>query len=154
MLFEKLLNEADRHRVEVFEKGLLPRTKGLYGDNIIWINRFLPTIAEKACILAEELGHHHTSAGNILDQSDVRHRKQEVRARRWAYEKLVPLNSIVKAHQSDIRNRHELALFLNITEEFLQAAINFYIDKYGLSAHVGKYTVIFEPLGVLELFEF
>lgn len=56
------------------------KNKGLYADNIIWINKYLPTSVEKACILAEELGHHYTTAGDILDQNDIENCKQELKA--------------------------------------------------------------------------
>jgi hypothetical protein len=42
---------------------------------------------------------------------------------------------------------------LDITEDVLQQAIERYIEVYGLSTRVGKYNVVFEPLGVLELFD-
>lgn len=152
MTYTQLLIEAEP--IRVYETDMPRSIRGLYGDNVIWINRSLTTSIEKVCVLAEELGHYHTSSGDILDQTSVPNRKQEVRARRWAYERLTPLTHFVKAHQIGIRNRHELAHLFNITEEFLQEAIDYYIDKYGLSAPVGNYTVIFEPLGVLEMFDF
>ncbi|GIO05357.1 hypothetical protein J31TS6_13850 [Brevibacillus reuszeri] len=54
---------------------------------------------------------------------------------------------------STVKNRFELADYLGVTEDFLDAAINRYIEKYGTHVTVGLSTVIFEPLGVLELFE-
>ena len=45
------------------------RIKGLYSDGTIAISTDMKTDAEKACVLAEELGHHYTTYGNILDQS-------------------------------------------------------------------------------------
>ena len=45
------------------------RIKGLYCDGTIAISTDMKTDAEKACVLAEELGHHYTTYGNILDQS-------------------------------------------------------------------------------------
>lgn len=153
MAYEELLSEAKQHGIDVYEKPFSSRIKGLYSDNVIAINKLIPTIIEKACVLAEELGHHHRTSGNILDQSNIENRQQENRARSWAYEKLVPLKSIVQAHKQGIKNRFELAEFLGVTEEFLDAAINRYTEKYGMLATVGNYTVIFEPLGVLELFD-
>jgi len=153
MTYEDLQKEAVHQGIDIYEMPLKPRIKGLYCDNIIAINKLIPTIIEKACVLAEELGHHHKTSGNILDQSKIENRQQENRARSWAYEKLVPLKLIVQAHKQGIKNRFELADFLGVTEDFLDAAINRYIEKYGLLAPVGNYTVIFEPLGVLELFE-
>ena len=31
--------------------------------------------AEKACVLAEELGHHYTTIGDIIDQKESENRK-------------------------------------------------------------------------------
>jgi Zn-dependent peptidase ImmA (M78 family) len=153
IVYDNLLSEIEGQAIEVHEKKMSPRIKGLYGNNVIWINKNIPTTAEKGCILAEELGHHHTSTGNILDQRLLENRKQENRARNWAYEKLVPMTSFIDAHKQGIRNRHELAEFLEVTEDFLDLAIKRYKEKYGLMVQIGKCTICFEPLGVLELFE-
>ena len=42
---------------------------GLYFNGNIAIEKKL-TQTQKTCVLAEELGHHYTTVGNILDQSD------------------------------------------------------------------------------------
>ena len=47
------------------------------------------TTTEKAGQIAEELGHHHTSYGDIVDINDVRNRKQERQARLWGYKKMI-----------------------------------------------------------------
>lgn len=151
-LYEALLEECNNLEVEVYEINHM-KSKGLYSDNVIWINKSLPSIIEKCCVLAEEVGHHLTSIGNILDQTSIINRKQELKARSWAYEKLVPLKKIIQAHKCNISNRYELADFLNVTEEFLEAALNWYKSKYGLSVRIENYTICFEPLGVLELFD-
>lgn len=129
------------------------RIKGLYSDNVIWINKRIPTRTEKTCVLAEENGHHYTSSGDILKQDSISNCKQEKRARAWAYEKLIPLPSFIKAARLGIRNRHELADYFGVTEEFLASAVNRYIEKYGTHKTVGNYTISFDPLLVLELFE-
>lgn len=154
MPYEGLLREALQHGIHIYEKQMPSGIKGLYSNNVICINSNLATNIAKACTVAEELGHHHTSSGNILDQTDIRNRKQERTARAWAYEKLVLHTSIVQAHRLAIRNRHELADYLNVTEDFLDEAIEYYIEKYGQIVNVGVYHVCFEPLGVLEMFEF
>ncbi len=64
-MYESLLSEAYEEQVEVVYFPLTERIKGLYYNNTIAINNTLTT-AEKTCILAEELGHYHTSAGDIL----------------------------------------------------------------------------------------
>ncbi|MFP3452904.1 ImmA/IrrE family metallo-endopeptidase [Bacillus sp. SIMBA_154] len=113
----------------------------------------MDTSCEKACVLAEELGHYYTSSGDILEQDTIEKRRQEKIARTWAYEKLVPLSKIVQAHKETIRNRYELAQYLEITEEFLDNAIKRYKEKYGATVNYGEYTICFEPLGVIEWFD-
>ena len=130
-----------------------PRVKGLYADNVIWINKFIPTNSEKACVLAEELGHHHTSIGDILDQSKLLNKKQEKRARNWAYKRLVPLSRIIDAYRAGVRNRYELADFLGVTEIFLEEALERYKEEFGLYKTIEEHTIYFDPLGVLKPFK-
>ncbi|BAM46314.1 ImmA/IrrE family metallo-endopeptidase [Amphibacillus xylanus] len=153
MQYEKLLIEADQHGVDIYEKPMQKRNKGLYCDKVIWINKYINTSTEKACVLAEELGHYHTSAGNILDQKNLNNIKQEKQARTWAYEKLVPLKKIIKAHKDGPKNKYELAEYLGVTEDFLEKAIERYIEKFGLSVKYKDYVICFEPLGVIEWFD-
>lgn len=149
--YEKLLKEADLLNIKTFERKMPYTTKGLYADNVIWINRTLPTI-DKTCVLAEEIGHHHTTVGDILDQSDSQNVKQEKQARNWAYKRLVPLDRIIEAHHAGIQNKHELAEYLNVTEAFLLDALIRYKEEYGVSKTIKQYTISFEPLAVLEMF--
>ncbi|MGG4216324.1 ImmA/IrrE family metallo-endopeptidase [Paenibacillus sp. FSL L8-0638] len=150
--YEVLLNEAHKHSIEVYEMPMLPGNKGLYADGIVWVNKYVPTTVGKACILAEEIGHYHTSAGNILNLKDIRNRKQELRARQWAYQCMIPLDRIVQAHHARISGRYDLAEYLGVTEEFLQAAIDRFTEKYGLSVKADdRHVIVFDPLGVLEI---
>lgn len=151
-MYEKLLREAKQHGVDIYEKPMKPRIKGLYADKTIWINKFISTSSEKACILAEELGHHYTSTGNILDQKNIENRKQELRARRWAYKKLVPITKIIQAHKEGIKNQYEFAEFLNVTESFLSEALNWYKEKHGLYLIEENLIICFDPLRVIEMF--
>ncbi|NMM52125.1 ImmA/IrrE family metallo-endopeptidase [Paenibacillus aquistagni] len=153
MTYESLLLEAQRMNIEVFEKSIGGNIQGLYNDGVVWINKKISTAHDKYCVLAEEIGHHVTTSGDILDQSNIVNKKQELRARYWAYEKLVPLKAIITAHKAGIRNRYELAEHLGVSERFLDSAISRYKEKYGAAATVDKYTICFEPLGVIELFD-
>lgn len=153
MLYEKLLKEAYHHEIDIYEKPMKIRNKGLYADNVIWINKNIDTTIEKACVLAEELGHYHTSAGDILDQTKLSNIKQEKKARNWAYKKLVPLQYIISAYNAGICNKHDLAEYLSVTEAFLLDALNRYKEEYGISKVVDQYTIFFEPLAVLRMFE-
>jgi len=152
-LYDNLLNECSELEVEVEVYEVSMKNKGLYSDNVIWINKLLPTIVEKYCVLAEEIGHHHKTTGDILDLSSADNGKQELKARSWAYERLVPFSMIIQAHKLHIANRFELADFLNVTEEFLEAALEWYKSKYGLYISIDNFTICFEPLGVIEYFD-
>ena len=63
--YEELVAEYDQE-VNIEERNML--NNGLYCDNIIWIKGTLTT-AEKTSIVAEEIGHYKTTAGDILDQN-------------------------------------------------------------------------------------
>lgn len=152
MNYEELLNEADNEGLIVRE---LPLTynDGRIKGNRIAIRKSISTTAEKSCVLAEELGHYYTSTGNILDQSVVENRKQEQRARLWAYRKMVTLEKIMNACEAGCRNRYELAEYLDVTEEFLQEALDKYHSIYGVAVQVGDYLMMFEPLNVYRVRE-
>lgn len=148
MRYEKLLKEAHGQNVEVYEKPLHSNIHGLYADNVIWLNQGLPSDTAKTCVLAEELGHYHTSCGDILDQNKITNIKQEKRARNWAYEKLIPLDRIISAYEAGVRNLYELAEFLDVTEYFLSLALEHYKEKFGIFTKQGDYLLYFNPLGV------
>ena len=150
-MYERLRQEAHQQGIDIYEKQLPKRLKGLYADSVIFINRSMDG-AEKTCILAEELGHHHTTVGDITNQAIIAHRKQELRARQWAYERIVPLSKIVQAYRDRIAG-NELAEYLGVTDEFLQSAIRRYRDKHGLYVTYEHYMICFDPLGVVERFE-
>jgi len=152
--YETLLDVASQDGITVTDKFDFSDTrfKGLYCDGVIAIDRDIKTDTEKAGILAEELGHHHTTYGNILDLHNVSDIKQEGRARFWAYNKLVGLNGIISAYKHGCRTLHETAEFLEVTEAFLNKALEAYRNKYGCCATIDNYVIYFEPfLAVLEL---
>ena len=151
MNYETLLKEADLQCLVVKEKPLRAHNGRIKGNRIA-IKKDIPT-TQKACVLAEELGHHYTTVGNILDQSKAENRKQERRARLWAYKKAFDLVDLVSAYKYGCRNRYEIAEYLEVTESFLQEALDTYKEKYGPYTKVDRYVVYFEQLGVLELYD-
>lgn len=118
--------------------------KGLYVNGRIAINAKMSD-TEKACVLAEELGHHYTTYGNILDQSNTSNRKQELRARAWAYNKQIGLLGLIRAYEHGCRNRFEIAEYLEVTEEVLEECISYYRKKYGIYQSVDNYIIYFVP---------
>ena len=143
---ERLEDEACRDGIEIVNYRFdSPCIKGLYCDKTIGINLDIDTSNEKACVLAEELGHHHTSVGDILDMSDPGNRKQERQARLWGYNKLIGLTGIVKAYKAGCQDRFEVAEYLGVTDEYLYECLNAYRDKYGVGVTVDDYYVMFIP---------
>lgn len=152
MTYEDLQIEYDCLNIKEMDLSGVNNLKGLYVDGNIAIQVGM-TSTETGCILAEELGHHFTSAGNILDLTDARNRKQEKRARLWAYNKQIGLTGLIKAYEHGCHGRTELADFLDVTEEFLQEAIDCYSSKYGVYVMIDNYIISFEPaLGVAQIF--
>lgn len=151
--YEEILDQAHNNNVPVYENyNFSNRIKGLYCDGSIVLNQNLATSTEKACVLAEELGHHDTAVGNIINQSTVENRKQEMRGRLVAYNKMVGLRGLVEAYNHHCCNLEEVADYLEVTPEFLQETIDCYRSKYGVYAAVDNYVIFFEPcLGVLEI---
>lgn len=150
MNYEALLDEAHQEGLIVKEKPLKYNNGRIKGKRIA-IRQDIETNTEKTCVLAEELGHHHTSVGNIIDMSDVRNRKQERQARLWGYNKLIGLTGIISAFRGGCQSRYEMAELLDVTEEYLQECIDCYRDKYGVCTEIDNYIIYFIPnLAVFE----
>lgn len=150
---EILEQQAYDEGVNVIEMDMSgTRIKGLYCDSNIALDKNIETSAEKACVLAEELGHHYTTVGNILDQSDASNRKQECQGRLWAYDKQVGLVGLVNAYKAGCQSAYEAAEFLGVSESFLREAIERYRGKYGKCTTIDNYVVVFDPcVAVIEL---
>lgn len=152
MEYEELLKEADSQGLTVKEKPLKYNNGRIKGKRIA-VRKNIDTTAEKACVLAEELGHHYTTSGNIIDLSDSSSRKQELRARMWGYDRMIGLTGIIHCYKKGYRNLNEMAEELDVTEEYLLEALGAYRSKYGVFATVDNYVIYFEPsLVVMKLY--
>lgn len=144
--FEHLEDQACKDGIRIVNHSFnSDRIKGLYCDGTVALNSNIKTSSEKACVLAEELGHHYTSVGNILDLTVNYNRKQERQARIWAYNKQIGLNGLIRAYENGCKSRYEIAEFLEVTEEFLEDAIKCYREKYGVYTTIDNYIMYFIP---------
>lgn len=150
MTYEQLLTTADQDGLLVKEKKLA-KHDGLLNGRRIAIRKNIATQAEKSCVLAEELGHHYTSSGDILDQTDVLNQKQEYRARLYGYNLKIGLTGLIRAYEAGCRNLYEMADFLDATEEYLKEAIQCYRSKYGVCTAIDNYVIYFEPFAVMRM---
>lgn len=79
-------------------------------------------------ILAEELGHHFTTTGDLLEISNnysdkiVKSKKENI-SRRWASNFLISDDEFVQALLKCISNKYELCEHFNITDEILEKKI-------------------------------
>lgn len=144
MDYEALLVEADEEGLVVKEKPLKYNNGRIKGKRIA-IRKDIETTTEKKCVLAEELGHHHTTVGNIMDMTDISNRKQERQARMWGYDKLIGLRRLIEAYEYGCHDRYDLAEYLDVTDEYLQNCIDCYRDKYGVCTTVDGYYIMFIP---------
>ena len=155
MTYEEMQIKHEDLNIQEMDLSGVDGLKGLYIDGNIAIDQNIPTSAEKSCILAEELGHHYTSAGNILDQNNSSNRKQEHKARLWAYGYRIGLLGLIECYKAGCRNRFEAAEHLNVPEEFLQKAVELFRERYGQFVQVGDYVIFFEPcLGIARKIDF
>lgn len=144
MNYEILLDEAHQEGLVVKEKPLKYNDGRIKGKRIA-IRNDIDTSAEKTCVLAEELGHHYTSIGDILNQRIAENRKQELQARMYAYNKLIDLQGLINCYEYGCSNIHEMAEYLNVTERFVSDALEAYEKKYGIQVRVENYIIRFNP---------
>lgn len=146
MAYELLVNQYPHLVIkEVYSlpKGLA----GLYMDNEILLDKNR-SMYERHCILAEELGHYETTHGDILDLRSLRNKKMELAARRWGYEKIVPLDKLIECHRLNFISLEEVCVYLEITSKYLKISIDHYLSRYGLSTMHNGYEIFFDPLFV------
>lgn len=123
-------------------------------DGINCIDICPDTIRDCPEVLAEEMGHYHTGVGRIIDSNNTHSRKQEHSARLWSYNKRIGLIGIIQSYHHGCRNRFEVADFLNVSEDTLTEALEYYRQIYGTYVAIDNYVIMFEPyLAVYEKME-
>ena len=153
---ESLLDRAysdNIHVIEDYNFNNSKNIKGLYIDNTILLKDGLSN-KEKNCILAEELGHHYTTNGNIIDTKQIVNHKAEQKARRWAYDDRIGLRGLIKTYENNCKTKFEIAELLEVTEEFLDETLEYYSNKYGPFIQVDNYLISFIPnLNIIRLLD-
>lgn len=127
MTYEELMiNYADE--IDIYEHPLRENPiikkkngKGIYYNNdnkgLIFIEDSLSN-TDKKCTLAEEIGHHYTSYGNILDISNYTNAKQERKAREWGANMLINYERFKKTIKI-YDNLYQVAEELDVTYDVL-----------------------------------
>ncbi|HDK5703059.1 TPA: ImmA/IrrE family metallo-endopeptidase, partial [Staphylococcus pseudintermedius] len=131
--YEELLKQNDN--ISIIETNRLPEFQsGFYMDGKIFIKENISDY-KKHEVLAEELAHREITYGNILDQSSMLNRKFELKARRLANESVITLQGLINAFNYGVQNMYELALYFEVTKDFVQDTIQHYKQKYGLRTY-------------------
>lgn len=152
-MINELLSIIDDLQIKLVEKDMTSiNLKGLYLDNIIVLEKNLESDAERASIIAEEIGHYITAANNILDQSSLHNQKEEEKAHRWAAQCIITPIKLIQAFEAGVSSRYELAEFLGVTEEFIENSIPLLKKLNGDSITIDEYIIHFDPLWVYKSF--
>lgn len=124
---ERLIAEFENELTFKFDKNMPDSLAGLIVDKTIFINAKLPFSEATAC-LAEEIGHYKTSSdSDITDYSKISNMKEEIKARKWSYRKLVPLEEINKFKNSaEPVFKYDLANELDLPEDVVEEAVEMY----------------------------
>lgn len=88
------------------------------------------SIEEKE-ILAEELGHYFCNAIYFIDTDKILKRKCELRALKWAYSVLIPIN-ILKEKISEGLNIYELSDYFEVDYDYMIDCLKFYKKRYNI----------------------
>lgn len=146
--YEELLDIAEKEGITVIEYDFSGDTLGLYCDGCIFINKWANSI-EKACTLAEEIGHHSTASENIFRMESLESRKQEILGRNWGIKQVLLFDDIIDAIIGGCERLSEIAEHLDITEDFLSEALGYFLQKNGPRIEYDDYTVILSANSVI-----
>jgi hypothetical protein len=144
------MREIDENNLTLYKCDMHSEVKGLCIGNNIVINKEISNSDELNCILAEEIGHYKTTVGDITSGGGDS-AKQELKARVYAYDRLVGLEGLVRAWENGSRSISETAEYLSVTEAFLRDAIDYYTGKYGLNATFEGKMITFIPVLMIEV---
>ena len=60
---------------------------------------------------------------------------------------------MINAYKHGVKDKYELAEFLEVTIEFLEESIEYYRGKYGTYYKINNYIIYFTPtFGIMEFF--
>lgn len=135
-----------------FEPEMPEKQKGLYIDNVVYLNPY-QSKRELYGTVAEEIGHHLTTYGDIIDQDSIEKWQQEQRARDTGYMLAVSLQDIIDCFHERLERIWECAEFLGITEDTFSNAIKTYAKKYNNGLKYKNYTIWFRENGTVGVYE-
>lgn len=125
---------------------------GLYNNNVVYLNPNQSSV-ELHETVAEEIAHHYTTFGNIIDQSDPSNRKQEAKARAVGAEMTVHPSLLIACKLQGFKETWECAEYLNVTPEYLVDALQMYKSRFGLEFEYSGFLFKFGEADSFDIFK-
>ena len=84
------------------------------------------SLREERVVLAHEIGHIETGGLYKKGCTETSRRQKEAKAEKWAITCLIPYEELIKAGQNGFYDIPSLADYFDVTEEFMEKALNYY----------------------------
>lgn len=132
MNLNKLYNLTEKENIKTYNYNI-PDVFGMFINiekiNAIVLRKNLSQYEEKST-LAEELGHYYYDATYPVCCSDLQLiSKQEYRARKWAYNVLIPVEDLVSALKNGLDNIDVLSDYFEVPKLFMSQCIDYYKER-------------------------
>ena len=89
----------------------------------------IKSITEEKELLAEELGHYYCNAFYNSNSDFSTISKKEYRANKWKCTVIVSANDFIDAFNKGLKNIYEIAEYLNLSEDTVAFAYNYYKEN-------------------------
>lgn len=127
---DKLYDIVDKEKISIFENRwstALARIFEMDNNYIIALakNNIENSMQERE-VIAEELGHYYCNALYYLNDSVLQKSKCEYRAKKWAYNALVPVQKLKAKIKEGLTNIYDLAEYFEVEPNYMNDCINFY----------------------------
>lgn len=132
MELNKLYSIAEKENIKIYDYNI-SEVFGMFINveniNAITLNKNLTPYQEKST-LAEELGHYYYDATYPVSCTDLQLiSKQEYRARKWAYNVLIPLEDLITAYKNGLDNIDVLSDYFEVPSRFMSECIDYYKER-------------------------
>lgn len=132
MNLNKLYSIADKENISIFNarmknKAIICKVNDNYYIGLNY--RKMNNSAQEKEVLSEELGHYYCNALYNINSDAQTISKKEYRARKWAFKTLIPPSSLLRLKERGFEHCYELAEELEVSEELLCTAYNYYKEN-------------------------
>lgn len=132
MNLNKLYSLVEKENIKTYNyniSGVLGMFINIGKINAIILRKDLSQYQEKST-LAEELGHYYYDATYPVSCTDFQLiSKQEYRARKWAYNVLIPAEDLISAIENGLNNIDDLSDYFEVSSQFINECINYYKER-------------------------